>query len=172
MRPGLPLVLVSAWLAGPSAARATDGESALSVTAGFGSFTVSQRADVSGAGGVLSLDYTYGIADSFWLRAAVGGGLYSASDQLTTGGSAAIGLHYAVDVLRYVPYVTGSVGVFYAGGGAVDAKAHLVLEVGAGVEIGEGRSFSWGIDARLASFASGATTFMIGPRISFKFGYF
>ncbi len=168
MRLGLPLVLVLAW----GHARAADGESALSLTAGFGSFTVSQGGDVSGSGGVLNLDYTYGITDAIWLRGAVGGGLYTASSQLTTGGTATIGLAYEVDVLRYVPYVTGSVGVFLAGGGAVDTKARLVLEVGAGVEIEEGKSWSWGIDARLASFASGATTFMVGPRISFKFGYF
>ena len=41
-----------------------------------------------------------------------------------------------------------------------------------GLEIGEGKSFSWGIDARLASFGGGATTFAVGPRISFKFGYY
>jgi hypothetical protein len=168
VRPGLPLVL----LVVSSVARAADGESALSVSAGFSSFTVSQGRDVSGAGGVVNVDFTYGVAEAFWLRATVGGGLYSAASELTSGGTATIGVYYAVDVLRYVPYVTAAVGAFVAGGGAVDTKARVVLEIGAGVEIGEGKSFSWGIDARLASFGGGATTFTVGPRISFKFGYF
>jgi hypothetical protein len=172
VRLGVLSVVVAVAGGTPVLAIAADGESALSITAGVATFTVSQATDVSGTGAALGVDYTRSVADALWLRAAIGGGVYCAAGARTMGGTAVVGVYYAVDVLRYVPYATAGVGVFYAGGGAVDAKARLVLEVGAGVEIGEGRSFSWGIDARLGSFASGATTFTIGPRFSFKFGYF
>ena len=156
-----------------SRTHAAAGESAVSVGAGFGSFNVTQDAkDISGVGGVVGLDVTYGVADAFWLRAAVSGGLYSADGQRTTGGSGTLGVYYAVDVLRYVPYVVAGVGAFVAGGGAVDTKARLIIEIGVGVEVQESRALSWGIEARLASFASQATVFTVGPRISFKFGYF
>jgi hypothetical protein len=156
-----------------SRAHAAAGESAVSVSAGLGGFNVTQdNQDISGLGGVVGLDVTYGVADALWLRAAVGGGLYSADGQRTAGGSGSLGVYYAVDVLRYVPYVVAGVGAFVAGGGAVDAKARLTLEIGVGVEVQESRALSWGIEARLASFASQATVFTVGPRISFKFGYF
>jgi len=155
-----------------SRVHAAAGESAVSVGAGFGSFNVTQDDDISGAGGVVTLDFTYGVADAFWLRAALGTGLYSADGQRTTGGTGTLGVYYAVDVLRYVPYVVAGVGAFVAGGGAIDTKARVILEIGVGVEAQESRAFSWGIEARLASFASQATVFTVGPRISFKFGYF
>jgi hypothetical protein len=75
-------------------------------------------------------------------------------------------------VLRYVPYVSVGGGAVLLGGGAVTTEARPFLELGVGLEVEESPSFSWGIDARLGSFATQATIFTIGPRVSWKWGYF
>ncbi len=161
----------------PAGAAAQEGMQGISLTPSFATFTVNQTVagraiDRDGNGGALTLDYQHGIGDTFWLRASAGGGAFAAEGQAAYAGTASVALVYAVDVLRYVPYISAGGGALLVGGGALETQVRPVLELGAGLEVEESPSFSWGIDARLGSFATQSTIFTIGPRLSWKWGYF
>jgi len=171
----LPTVL--AVLAAPLAASAGEGESSLSAIAGFASFTVNQTVsgrglDRSGAGASLTVDFQHGIGDTFWVRASAGGGGFAAEGQAAWAGTGSVALVYAVDVLRYVPYISLGGGAVVLGGGALQSQARPFVELGVGLEVEQSPSFAWGLDARLGSFVTQATMFTIGPRVAFKWGYF
>src|SRR5262249_16808069 len=117
-------------------------------------------------------DYQRGIGDTFWLRAAVGGGGFVAEGQGAWAGTASVALVYAVDVLRYVPYISAGGGAILLGGGALERHARPFPQLALALQVEESPAFSWGIDARLGSFVTQATVFTIGPRVSFKWGYF
>ena len=159
-------------LAATTAARATEGESALSATGVFSSMTVNQKdGDVGGPGGGLMLDYQYGLSDSFWVRASLGGTAQSV-DGVALVGLGSVGLTYAVDVFRYVPYVAIGAGGAVVGGGAVETAVKPYIELGVGLDVLESRSFSWGVDARFSSFASRIAYFTVGAKIAYRWGYF
>jgi hypothetical protein len=169
--------LLALLLLVPATALAADGESAISITPGFATFSVSQTVagrprDRTGIGGALTVDYQHGFGDSFWVRAAVGGGAFAAEGSSAYAGTASLALVYAVDVLRYVPYISAGGGALAVGGGALETQIRPFLELGVGLEVEQSPGFAWGIDARLGSFASQSTEFTIGPRVSFKWGYF
>lgn len=167
-------VLVAAFSLGiPMVARAESGESALSLTSSFASFTAMQSGeDRIGLGGLVALDYQRGIGDTFWLRGAVGGGAFAAEGKPGYAATAAIGITYAIDILRYVPYVGIGLGAVCVGGGALEPQVRPILELGIGLDVIESQNFSWGLDVRLSSFVKDITFFSIGPRVTWKWGYF
>jgi hypothetical protein len=167
------LLLWPLTLALPGVAAAADGEQAISLSPVFATFTVNQAGvDRTGTGGALTVDYQRGFGDSFWLRGGVSGGAFAVAGQASWGGSASVALVYAVDVLRYVPYISAGAGALAVGGGTLETVVRPYLELGAGLEVEQSITFSWGIDARFGAFASQSTIFTIGPRVSWKWGYF
>jgi hypothetical protein len=161
----------------PGIAGAVEGEQALSLSARFASLTVTEEvdgrnADRSGIGGGLMLDYQRATSDTIWLRAALAGTVHRIEGETTYAGHLSVGATYAVDVLKYVPYVSAGVGASLVGGGALDTQVKPYLELGLGIDIIASTTFSWGVDARFSSFLSAAAVIMVGPRLSWRWGYF
>lgn len=156
---------------------AADGESALSVSADFASLIVDQGTttrpnEKSGVGGLVGVDYQRGFGDSFWLRAGLGGGALGVDGQAGYVAVGTVGLTYAVDILKYVPYVGIGAGGVLVGGGALSTHIDPVIDLAAGIEVQESPSFSFSVEGRLESLWAKTTLFIIGPRVSFKWGYF
>jgi hypothetical protein len=161
----------------PALALAVEGEQSLAISARFATLAVTQTVDgrthdLSGSGGALTLDYQRAVSDTMWLRAALGGSVQSVEDQGTYAGHVSFGVTYAVDVLKYVPYIGAAAGALVIDGGPFDTVVKPYLELGVGIEVIASTRISWGIDARFSSFLSSAAVFMIGPRISWHWGYF
>lgn len=161
----------------PAAARAAEGEKALSIVPTYAVWAVTQQdgtrlETVEAQGGQLGLDYERGYNDTLWLRASVAGGLYSTPDGLGWSGGATVGITYAFDVLRYVPYLNLGAGAIWVAGDGIDSGLKPVVELGVGVDVLESRTFSWGVVLRFDSFASQVAFFTIGPRISWRWGFF
>ena len=156
---------------------AADGESAISVSADFASLIVDQGTTIrpnekSGVGGLVNVDYQRGFGDSFWLRAALGGGGVGVNGQAGYAMVGTVGLTYAVDILKYVPYVGIGAGGVLVGGGALDPHLDPVIDLAAGIELQESPSLSFSLEGRFESLWAKTTLFFIGPRVSFKWGYF
>jgi hypothetical protein len=168
------LALLGALL--PTAALAAEGQSSISVTAGYAALVAEDGAtparQLDGNGGLGSVDYQRGFGDSWWLRVGLGGGAVSLGGEMSGVAVGTVGLTYAVDILRYVPYVGLGVGGVVVGGGAVRTHIDPVVDLAAGIEVQESPGFAWGIEARLSSFAAQTTLFTIGPRLVWKWGYF
>jgi hypothetical protein len=179
---GLPSVAATAAVLGligaavaPTAARAGDGETAVSAAAGFATYATPDEDDEATltptAGAALQATYERGFGDYAAWRAHLGGAIY--------GGGACrrqrpgtIGLSYRLDVLRYVPYVAVGVGVLVRGGGPFAAGVEPALEIGGGVDVLRGRARSWGVAAAITSFASDTTTLTVTVRSTWRWGYF
>jgi hypothetical protein len=166
-----------AVLAAPPAAHAADGESALSVSADFASLIVDQGTttrpnEKSGVGGLIGIDYQRGFGDSFWLRGGLGAGALGVNGQAGYAAVGTVGLTYAVDVLKYVPYVGIGAGGVLVGGGALNTHVDPVIDLAAGIEVQQSPSFSFSVEGRFESVWAKTTLFIIGPRASFKWGYF
>jgi hypothetical protein len=168
----LTLVLVALVL-GATAARADEGEWALSGCPSFGTFGVNQGGkQLTASGGLLNVDLEHGVTDSLWIRATLGGGVYAGPSGTSWNGTATAGITYTIDILRYVPYVNLGLGVMALGGGGFDTQAKLLIELGAGLDIIESTKWSWGVALRFDSFASSVAYFTVGPRISWRWGFF
>jgi hypothetical protein len=166
----LPLLIL---LLGPASARAVEGEWLLSATPLFSSVTLTaQPSDVTGLGGGLAVDLQRALSDTLWLRAAAGGAAHDAEGGLLFAATGVLGLTYAVDVLRYVPYVGAGIGAAVVAGAPVETALEPYLELGVGLDVLQSRSWSWGVDARFSAFLGGLALFTIGPRITLRWGYF
>ena len=173
-RTALALAVALLVSAAPRHARAAEGESALSGGAFYSYFQVGQGNKTRAAhGGVLGVDYEHGLSDSYWFRAAVSGGLFGEGGSLAWAGSATLGISYRFDVIKYVPFVTVGAGAFACGGGAdLDTEVRPFVEIGGGLDVLRSRSFSWGIEARLRSYWTDVVYITVGPRFSYRWGYF
>lgn len=173
----LPAGCLIALAAAPRLAWASDGESAFSVSLGIGTYSVPAEdpdddALAPLAGGVLGVAYERGISEALSWRIELWGALYG-GDGLSGGGVAAGGLVYRFDVLKYVPYGLLEVGVVALDGGPLpDRQLDPVMQVGGGLDVLQSRERSWGIEARLASFAGDVTTVSLSGRYTWRWGYF
>jgi hypothetical protein len=169
-------VLALVLLLLPGVAYAGSGESALSVGAGFGTWTLPGEMDNETlhptAGGVLVTDYERGFSESFSWRVELqlggyGGGGLSYSSALSAG------LVYRFDVLKYVPYGLVELGGSYVGGGP-NAKGVLdpMVEVGGGLDILRGRDRSWGIEGLIGGFAGDTMLIALDARYTWRWGFF
>jgi hypothetical protein len=170
----LLLALVVAW---PAAARAGDGDHALSLALGYGTYSIVQREGNASQrrtmhGGAAVFDYDRGFGDAWGFRITATGGLGDGPAGLSFHTSGTLGLRYALDVLRYVPYVHGGVGVMVVGGGGIDTEWKPIVELGAGIDVLESTSWSWGVSARVETLGTDVVFFTLTPRISFHWGYF
>jgi hypothetical protein len=160
------------------AALAAEGERAFGVGIDYSTWTVIQDHpgtdddSLTAHGVALAADYEYGWNDTLWLRASASGGYYAVPDGngWATGGT--IGITYALDVLRYVPLIQAGVGALVIGGDGVDTEVKPVVELGIGLAVLESRTFSWGFVARFDAFASQAVFLTVGPRVTWRWGYF
>lgn len=177
-----PLALLTVWLAAPPVAGAAEGERAFSLGVDYMTWTIPLARkpgapadapdELTAHGGTLSVDFEYGWNDTLWLRASATGGVFASDPGTNWTGGGTVGLTYALDVLRWVPLIQAGVGVLVLGGDGVDVTAKPVVELGLGLAVLESRTFSWGLVARFDSFASQAVFLTIGPRITWRWGYF
>jgi hypothetical protein len=161
----IAVVLVSA--AAPAAA--SDGESALSVSLGYGTYSIP---DTNPHGGVLGVEYERGFSDALSWRVSAGGGGYALNGQLSYSGHLIAGITYLFDVLKYVPYANLGVGGIVIGGGDVDTQVNGLIELGAGLDVLHSRSFSYGVQLRFESFVSQTSFFTAGVRATWRWGFF
>ena len=172
---GCALILVLLVRA-PGAVVASEGESALSASLGGGTFVLpGEEEDESigpSGGGVALVSYERGISEALSWRVELSGGLYTGGG-LSWSGAAAGGLVYRFDVLKYVPYALVEVGGSLVGGGPVpEPVLDPVVQIGGGIDFLLGRSRSWGLEARVASFAGDTTIVSVGARYTIRWGYF
>ncbi len=172
-----------AALAGPAGA---DDEQALSVGAGYATFSVPGEAmgdkepvPVSPtAGGALTMSYERAIGSDVALRAELAGGMFyggNAKDQ-TAQSYAALGdagVTFRFDVFKYVPYAFAGLGGAVTGGGPLrDGATHAVLVIGGGLDRLFSRTRSIGLELRIASFAGDFTVATVGLRGTVRWGFF
>lgn len=166
-------------------ARAEGGERALSVGVAWATFSVPGEAvgnmeppaispDV---GGALTLAYEHAMSTDLGLRAELAGGVFqggNTEEQAATSWAALAdaGVVFRFDVLKYVPYAFGGLGVVATTGGPITGGVDLVLVVGGGLDILTSRARSWGVEARVASFGGDVTVFTLGLRGTTRWGYF
>lgn len=128
-------------------------------------------------GGALSLTYERMIGSDFGLRADLAGGLFRGGNTMkqSRGSYAAIadvGVVFRFDILHVVPYAFGGLGAVASAGGPLDRGANVVLVVGGGLDWLRSRSRSYGLEVRLASFASDVTVVTVGVRATTRWGFF
>ena len=159
----------------PRVAAAAAGEQAVSVGLRYGALTlpVEEDDDLELDGGVLVLEWERGLGDTYGVRAHLAAGAYDGSAEGTPyGGAAAIGGVYRFDVLRAVPYLQASVGAIMATGDGMDTTVKPTIELGAGLDFLESRSFGWGVALSWDAIASEARFLTIGLRASWRWGWF
>lgn len=162
-----------------------EDERALSVGLGWATFSVPGKmvgnmeppAVSPDVGGALAVTYERMIGTDIALRAELAGGLFyggatEGKPQTAYAGLADAGVVFRFDVLKYVPYAFGGLGVVGASGGPIESGLDLVLAIGGGLDVLVSRSRSYGFEARLASFGGDVTLFTLGVRGTVRWGYF
>jgi hypothetical protein len=81
------------------------------------------------------------------------------------------GIVFRFDVLKYVPYAFGGVGVLAGTGGPMPSPG-LALAIGGGLDVLLSRDRSVGFEVRLAGFATDITIVTVGVRVSSRWGFF
>jgi hypothetical protein len=176
------VVAVVAVLFCPALARpgeAAEGEKALGAGLDYSAWNVEQpdhpgndHDSITAQGAQLVGDYEYGWNDTLWLRASLRAGYHVVPDGTAWSTGGTIGITYAFDVLRYVPYGELGIGVLAVGGDGLFTEVRPVVELGLGLDVLEGRTWSWGVVAHFDGTYSQALFFTIGPRVSWRWGYF
>ncbi len=142
----------------------------LSLSLGYAGYTLSDQEE-SASGAAVGVEYERGVTDAVWLRGQAGIGVYPLGDW-SYSGDASVGFTYALDVIRYVPYVKGGLGALAVTGAEVDTALYPLVEAGAGLDILHSRSLSYGAFARLEAFFEGTAFFTAGARVSYRWGFF
>jgi hypothetical protein len=174
----LPLVCLASLVAAPRQASAGEGEKTLGLGIDYSTWAVDQdhpgteHDSITAQGANLAADYEYGWNDTLWLRASVAGGFSSVPLGSAWSGGGTVGITYALDVLKYVPFAQAGVGALVIGGDGVDVEVRPVVELGIGLAVLTSRTFSWGFVARFDSYGSQALFFTVGPRLTWRWGYF
>lgn len=166
-------------MAASPSARADEGETALSIYGGLASFAIDEEETTTGIGLGAGLDVERGLTESVWLRASGGGAIYRGRPTAFTA-HATLGLTYAFDVLKYVPYA-------HLGGGATwihadrtpgapeadnQSSIEPLIEIGGGLDVLSDPDFSWGVQLRFESFVNRTALVTAGLRISWRWGFF
>jgi hypothetical protein len=166
-----------------------EGERALSVGAGFASFSTPGKKtgtmeppDITPDWGTaLSLVYEHTLGTDFSLRGELAGALFEGGNDpkkqsaTSYAGIATVGFTYRFDVFTYVPYAFGGVGGVISGGGPIDQHGtgdEFVVELGGGVDWLRSRDRSYGVEVRFASFAGDISITTISLRASTRWGFF
>lgn len=172
-------VATSALLLLPAGARAAEGEKAFSLGLDYSAWNVEQpdhpgtdHDSITAQGVQATADYEYGWNDTLWLRASASGGYFSVPEGSAWSTGGVVGITYALDVLRYVPFVHAGVGALVIGGDGLFTEVRPVVELGVGLTVLESRTFSWGVVAHFDGTYSKAIFFSIGPRLAWRWGFF
>ncbi|MCA9680055.1 MAG: hypothetical protein H6709_07860 [Kofleriaceae bacterium] len=177
MRRLAALLLAAAALVGaPRGAAAGAGEQALSGGLGIGTWSrPGEKEDETigpDAGAVAQVVYERAFSEALSWRVEAAGAIYTGGGT-SWGATAAAGLVYRFDVLKYVPYAVLELGGTALGGGPLDAAVvEPTLQIGGGLDVLRSRDASWGIEARLAGFAGDSTVMTLGVRVTRRWGYF
>lgn len=179
------LPLAACGLLGLSGLAHAENERALSVGLGWATFSIPGEATgnqepesvTPDVGGALAVTYEHAVGTDLALRGELVGGLFYGggdADQsdLSYVGLADVGVVFRFDVLKYVPYAFAGLGAVASGGGPVDNGLDVVLAIGGGLDILQSRAWSYGFEARLASFGGDVTVFTLGVRGTVRWGYF
>lgn len=167
-------LLVALGLGVDGAAQAGEDESALSVSLGWATYATPGDDGMTthpSFGGALGVTYERGISEALSWRVAVAGGGFTGNGGAGAGWVSG-GVVYRFDVLKYVPYALVAVGGVGLDGGDLPAGFSPMLELGGGLDVLTSRDRSWGIEARLGSFAGDTTIFSITARRTWRWGYF
>jgi hypothetical protein len=161
-----------------------EDERAVSVSAGWATFSAPGKATSSGTpptvspdiGGTLSLIYEYAIGTDVALRGEAVGAMFSGGNTskqttLSYAGVADVGVTFRFDVLRYVPYAFGGIGGMMTDGGPLGTTGELAIVVGGGLDVLVDRAKSFGVEARLCAFGGTVTVFTLGLRGTIRWGY-
>ena len=168
--PAVLVILVSALLISRPA-HADENESVFSLNAAGAGFSIP---DHSALGGVLGVDYEYGLTDLIWLRASGGGGAFydSTAEAPAYAGYGEVGITYVLDVLRFVPHVDLGLGGIVMHGEDIEDPVQPLVSLGAGVDFLTSRSRSFGAFVRFESYLSRSAFFQLGVRASWRWGFF
>lgn len=171
-------------IAGAGAAARADGETAVSASVGWATFSgtgkrVGKQAPPTlspDLGGALSFAYERAISGDFSLRGELAGGVFYGGGRATDAKTslAALGdagVTFRFDVLKYVPYAFAGLGGVTAGGGPLDRSTEFVLVIGGGLDWLQSRERSYGFEARLASFGGDMTILTVGLRGTVRWGF-
>lgn len=171
------LFVLPAILGSPIAG--ADGGHAVSASASWAAFSARgkkvgtmQPPELSSPlGGSLAGIYEWSLSSDFSLRAEAAGAAFYAEGAASYVGFGDLGVTYRFDVLKYVPYAFAGLGGIVSTGGAIDRNATFVVALGGGLDVLVNRDRSWGVEARVASFASDVTVFTLGLRGTVRWGY-
>jgi hypothetical protein len=156
-----------------AAARAGAGEQAISVTPGYATFSDGEGdTEVRAHGGALGLDYEYRITDAVSFRGSGAGAYYRVEAETAYSAQGSVGLVYAIDIIKYVPYLTGGLGGLYIGGDNVDGGANLLVEVGGGLDVLHSREWSYGVTLRYETLLQNTDYLFAGVRLTRRWGFF
>jgi len=175
--PILVAVLVAVALLGATPARASGGELVLAAAPVYSLVKWDQRHP---SGGGIALDAAYGLNDWLWLRGAAFYTAQAASKDeaaaLPAGaisvGGAFVGLRYAFDVLRVIPFVDAGVGALFAGGAGHGGRVDFGVDVGLGFDYLYSRRVSFGLVVRYHAFLTNVENIPVylyaGPRFALR----
>ncbi len=156
-------------------AHAGEGESALSPSLGWAGYATTDK-DGKAVSSTIGLGagatYERGISEALSWRVSIFGAGFTADKGRSVAAWGAAGIVYRFDVLKYVPYVEVSVGGIWIDGATLHNGTDPLLELGGGLDILSSRDRSWGVEARLGSFAGDTTILTIGARTTWRWGYF
>lgn len=160
----------------PGVARAGDGESALSVGGGGGTYVMPGEEEDETiaplAGGLAIVTYERGFSEALSWRVEASAAVYGGGG-VSWSAAAAAGLVYRFDVLKYVPYGLIELGAAYVRGGPVPAPVlDPVVEIGGGVDFLRSRTRSWGLEGRMSGFAGDTTLVSVSARYTWRWGFF
>lgn len=172
MKAPVAIVLLT-MLALPDPAAASDGETALSVFAGYGGMSITQDDDeIQPNGGAIGVDFERGFSEILSWRISAGGGVYTGEEGMAYSTHATAGFTYIFDVLKWVPYANLGVGGILVTGEGFDTRVHPLVELGFGIDKLHSRTFSYGVVVRVESFVTNTAFFSGGVRATWRWGFF
>jgi hypothetical protein len=173
----LALSLAAAALLGAAPARASGGELVLALSPYYSVVKWDQRHP---SGGGVGADVAWGLTDWLWLRGTTFYTAQAAKKDEAAGlpsgaisvGGAFVGLRYALDVIRVVPFVDGGIGAFFSGGAGHAARVDFGVEIGLGFDYLYSRRVSFGLVVRYHAFLTNFRDIPVylyaGPRFALR----
>jgi len=130
----LPLLLLAGSYLLSGTAHAIERQHHLGLSPSLSMLKIDGKPSLSvGAGG--GLHYTYGLNDQFNFVAEGNFSVVAAEEKLefpetpknrpTSIGNVAVGIGYVIDILRWVPYVNATTGVYQLSGGTLDSSVFI-----------------------------------------------
>jgi hypothetical protein len=173
----LALALAAVALLGATPARASGGDLVLTAAPLYSLVKWDQRHP---SGGGVDLEVAYGLTDWLWLRGTTFYTAQAARKDEAAGlpagalsvGGAFVGLRYALDVVRVIPFVDAGIGAFFAGGAGEKSRVDFGVEVGLGFDWLYSRKVAFGLMVRYHAFLTNVQSIPVylyaGPRFSLR----